>query len=293
MLEDLISVLLRTNPDARPSAKQILYVPAMKDYVEKFVSFCRDRTDSVSSDVSCVSIKAHSSRKLSQHTKTPCSSTNANSAPLQAKETDTKQAVNDCRANKSINLIDQNSQSGSDTYEKFEDTSRKEISNVSFVEEPKQHQIKTESRKTSLTYSESNEESVFKREIEIIKKKEGNCPARTKSHPGKEKMAALHSWLSKVPVCPKQRNYDKVARDRALSVFDDKIAPSVTVRRRVMSEHLQKCTAKKVSERNAPFKVIQNVASRAGENVLTKNLPHGLSTKQQDEEKENVSRHSY
>lgn len=37
LLEDLVSVLLQTNPDDRPSAKQLLYVPAMQPYVKKFL----------------------------------------------------------------------------------------------------------------------------------------------------------------------------------------------------------------------------------------------------------------
>ena len=55
LLEDLVSVLLKKNPDERPSAKQLLYVPAMQPYVKRFLLSERDRTDSVASDVSDIS----------------------------------------------------------------------------------------------------------------------------------------------------------------------------------------------------------------------------------------------
>ncbi|KAL9958791.1 hypothetical protein ACROYT_G035852 [Oculina patagonica] len=57
LLEDLVSVLLQKNPDDRPSAKQLLYVPAMQPYVKKFLQFERDRTDSVASDISDISTR--------------------------------------------------------------------------------------------------------------------------------------------------------------------------------------------------------------------------------------------
>ena len=57
-MEDLVSVLLQKNPDDRPSAKQLLYVPAMQPYVKKFLQCERDRTDSVASDISEISSRS-------------------------------------------------------------------------------------------------------------------------------------------------------------------------------------------------------------------------------------------
>lgn len=55
LLEDLVSVLLQKNPEDRPSAKQLLYVPAMQPYVKRFLLSERERADSVASDVSDIS----------------------------------------------------------------------------------------------------------------------------------------------------------------------------------------------------------------------------------------------
>ncbi|KXJ28678.1 Serine/threonine-protein kinase Nek1 [Exaiptasia diaphana] len=49
LLQDLIDILLRAKPQDRPSAKQLLYAPAMKPYVEKFAVIQRERIDSVAS----------------------------------------------------------------------------------------------------------------------------------------------------------------------------------------------------------------------------------------------------
>lgn len=49
LLQDLIDILLRANPQDRPTAKQLLHVPAMKPYVEKFAVIKRERTESVAS----------------------------------------------------------------------------------------------------------------------------------------------------------------------------------------------------------------------------------------------------
>lgn len=48
----MVSVLLQKNPDDRPSAKQLLHVPAMQPYVKRFLQCERDRIDSVASDIS-------------------------------------------------------------------------------------------------------------------------------------------------------------------------------------------------------------------------------------------------
>ena len=58
LLEDLVSVLLQKNPDDRPSAKQLLYVPAMQPYVKRFLLSERDRTDSVASDIYDISSRS-------------------------------------------------------------------------------------------------------------------------------------------------------------------------------------------------------------------------------------------
>lgn len=50
-------MLLQKNPDDRPSAKQLLYVPAMQPYVKRFILSERERTDSVASDISDISTK--------------------------------------------------------------------------------------------------------------------------------------------------------------------------------------------------------------------------------------------
>ncbi len=66
-MEDLVSVLLQKNPDDRPSAKQLLYVPAMQPYVKRFLQCERDRIDSVASDISDIS--SRSSPECSQISK--------------------------------------------------------------------------------------------------------------------------------------------------------------------------------------------------------------------------------
>ncbi len=49
LLQDLVSVLLRTEPSERPSAKQILHIPAMHAYVNKVLARGRtQRSESVS-----------------------------------------------------------------------------------------------------------------------------------------------------------------------------------------------------------------------------------------------------
>ena len=48
----MVSVLLQKNPNDRPSAKQLLHVPAMQPYVKRFLQCERDRIDSVASDIS-------------------------------------------------------------------------------------------------------------------------------------------------------------------------------------------------------------------------------------------------
>lgn len=58
-MEDLVSVLLQKNPDDRPSAKQLLYVPAMQPYVKRFLQCERERADSVASDISDISSRSH------------------------------------------------------------------------------------------------------------------------------------------------------------------------------------------------------------------------------------------
>ena len=57
-----MSVLLQKNPDDRPSAKQLLYVPAMQPYVKRFLQCERDRIDSVASDVSETSYRSTHNR---------------------------------------------------------------------------------------------------------------------------------------------------------------------------------------------------------------------------------------
>lgn len=57
----MVSVLLQKDPEDRPSAKQILYVPAMQPYVKKFLLVERERVDSMASDVYDVSGKCPSS----------------------------------------------------------------------------------------------------------------------------------------------------------------------------------------------------------------------------------------
>lgn len=64
LLEDLVSVLLQKNPDDRPSAKQLLYVPAMQPYVKKFLQCERDRMNSVASDIT--EITSRSTHECSQ-----------------------------------------------------------------------------------------------------------------------------------------------------------------------------------------------------------------------------------
>ena len=58
-MEDLVSVLLQKNPNDRPSAKQLLYVPAMQPYVKRFLQCERERGDSVASDVSEISSRSN------------------------------------------------------------------------------------------------------------------------------------------------------------------------------------------------------------------------------------------
>ena len=58
-MEDLVSVLLQKDPNDRPSAKQLLYVPAMQLYVKRFLLCERDRADSVASDISDVSSRSN------------------------------------------------------------------------------------------------------------------------------------------------------------------------------------------------------------------------------------------
>ena len=48
-MEDLITVLLRKTPQERPSAKQLLHVPAMRPYVENYVSYGHKRGSSEAS----------------------------------------------------------------------------------------------------------------------------------------------------------------------------------------------------------------------------------------------------
>lgn len=49
LLQDLVSVLLRVDPSDRPSAKQILHIPAMQPYVNKVLTRGRtQRSESVS-----------------------------------------------------------------------------------------------------------------------------------------------------------------------------------------------------------------------------------------------------
>ena len=54
-MEDLVWVLLQKNPDDRPSAKQLLYVPSMQPYVKRFLMSERERTESLASDIADVS----------------------------------------------------------------------------------------------------------------------------------------------------------------------------------------------------------------------------------------------
>lgn len=54
-MEDLVWVLLQKNPDDRPSAKQLLYVPSMQPYVKRFFMSERERTESLPSDIADVS----------------------------------------------------------------------------------------------------------------------------------------------------------------------------------------------------------------------------------------------
>ena len=55
LVEDLVWVLLQKNPDDRPSAKQLLYVPSMQPYVKRFLMSERERTESLASDIADVS----------------------------------------------------------------------------------------------------------------------------------------------------------------------------------------------------------------------------------------------
>ena len=49
LLQDLVSVLLRVEPKERPSAKQILHIPAMQPYVNKVLTRGKtQRSESVS-----------------------------------------------------------------------------------------------------------------------------------------------------------------------------------------------------------------------------------------------------
>ena len=50
LVEDLVAVLLRTNPDDRPSAEQVLCIPALQSYIHQYVQrFSKVRESSVSS----------------------------------------------------------------------------------------------------------------------------------------------------------------------------------------------------------------------------------------------------
>ena len=60
LLRDLISVLLRVDPSERPSAKQILHIPAMKEHVDKVLGRGRmQRAERVSCSVSDLPAKGH------------------------------------------------------------------------------------------------------------------------------------------------------------------------------------------------------------------------------------------
>ena len=65
-MEDLVSVLLQKNPNDRPSAKQLLYVPAMQPYVKRLLQYERERVDSVASDISDISSRSNADCARSQ-----------------------------------------------------------------------------------------------------------------------------------------------------------------------------------------------------------------------------------
>ncbi|XP_001641201.2 STE20-like serine/threonine-protein kinase isoform X2 [Nematostella vectensis] len=48
LLEDLVAVMLKINPADRPSAKQLIYVPGLTPYIDKYALVQRDRASSVS-----------------------------------------------------------------------------------------------------------------------------------------------------------------------------------------------------------------------------------------------------
>jgi hypothetical protein len=101
LLEDLIGVLLRSNPEDRPSAKQLIYVPAMKQYVEKYAVIQRERINS--SAAPNQSKLQHEAYKTEQYSELKTeSSTTKKPGQVKSVSTDLEKETNKCASKYSL-----------------------------------------------------------------------------------------------------------------------------------------------------------------------------------------------
>lgn len=123
-MEDLVSVLLQKNPNDRPSAKQLLYVPAMQPYVKRFLQFERERTESVASDTSDISSRSNADcSRISSSCKTEKEHGEANTV----KSSNTSKQDSQVKQNSNISM--ENAR-GSSSKERRFSTNKAPITNV-------------------------------------------------------------------------------------------------------------------------------------------------------------------